>query len=51
MKRPFKAWKGAVYLPIGLNIALLLAPFFPPQKGREEYPFWYGTYAVVGVAT
>lgn len=41
----------AVYLPICLNIALLVAPFFPPAKGKEEYSFWYGTFAVVGIAT
>jgi hypothetical protein len=51
LSRPFTAWTFAVYLPITLNIALLLAPFFPPSEGKEEFTFWYGTYAVVGVAT
>jgi amino acid transporter len=51
LKRPFKAWKPAVYLPICLSFALLLAPFFPPDAGKAEFKFWYGTYAVVGIAT
>ncbi|KAF2673697.1 methionine permease [Microthyrium microscopicum] len=51
LRRPFKAYRLAVYLPIGLNIALLAAPFFPPAEGREEYSLWYGTYAVVGIST
>jgi amino acid transporter len=51
LKRPFKAWKLAVYLPICLSFALLLAPFFPPDAGKAEFKFWYGTYAVVGIAT
>jgi amino acid transporter len=51
LKRPFRAWRIAVCLPIALNLSLLLAPFFPPEEGREEYPFWYGTYAIVGIAT
>jgi amino acid transporter len=51
LRRPFKAWKPAVYLPICLSFALLLAPFFPPSDGKNEFVFWYGTYALVGVAT
>jgi amino acid transporter len=51
LSRPFTAWTFAVYLPIALNVALLLAPFFPPLEGKEEFTFWYGTYAVVGMGT
>jgi amino acid transporter len=51
LSRPFSAWRLAMYLPIVLNLALLLAPFFPPAEGKEEFSFWYGTYAVVGVGT
>jgi amino acid transporter len=51
LRRPFRAWKAAVYLPIGLSFALLLAPFFPPADGKEEFVFWYGTYALVGIGT
>jgi amino acid transporter len=50
LKRPFRAWKPAVYLPISLSCALLLAPFFPPDAGKAEFKFWYGTYAIVGIA-
>ena len=49
LKRPFKAWRGAVWLIICLSLALMAAPFFPPPRGREEFTFWYGTYAVVGI--
>jgi amino acid transporter len=51
LRRPFRAWKAAVYLPIGLSCALLLAPFFPPSDGKGEFVFWYGTYALVGIGT
>jgi amino acid transporter len=51
LRRPFRAWKIAVYLPIGLSCALLLAPFFPPSDGQGEFVFWYGTYALVGIGT
>jgi amino acid transporter len=50
LKRPFKAWRGAVWLIICLSLALMAAPFFPPKQGKEEFSFWYGTYAVVGIA-
>jgi amino acid transporter len=51
LRRPFKAWKPAVYLPIFLAASLLLAPFFPPAKGKNEFVFWYGTYALVGIGS
>jgi amino acid transporter len=51
LRRPFKAWKPAVYLPIVLAASLLLAPFFPPAKGKNEFVFWYGTYALVGIGS
>ncbi|KIW08912.1 uncharacterized protein PV09_00831 [Verruconis gallopava] len=51
LRRPFKAWRPSVYLPILLSAALLLAPFFPPDAGKAEFRFWYGTYAVVGIST
>jgi len=40
-----------VFFPSALSLALLLAPFFPPSGGKKEFAFWYGTYAIVGVAT
>ncbi|KAF2205488.1 hypothetical protein GQ43DRAFT_362322 [Delitschia confertaspora ATCC 74209] len=49
LKRPFKAWVGAVLLRIVLSIALLAAPFFPPAKKRSSGEIWYATYAVVGM--
>jgi len=40
-----------VWLIIALSAALLAAPFFPPSSDAvQEVPFWYGTYAVVGIA-
>ncbi|QDS71089.1 hypothetical protein FKW77_009078 [Venturia effusa] len=51
LRRPFKVWKPAVYLPVLLAVSLLLAPFFPPAKGKNEFAFWYGTYAIVGIGS
>lgn len=51
LKRPFRACTAIVYVPTILSLALLLAPFFPPSASKEEYAFWYGTYAVVGIGT
>ena len=51
LKRPFRAWTPVVFVPSTLSLALLLAPFFPPSVGKQEFAFWYGTYAFVGVAT
>lgn len=51
LMRPFRAWTPVVFVPITLSLALLLAPFFPPPAGKQEYAFWYGTYAVVGTGT
>lgn len=51
LRRPFKVWKPAVYLPVLLAASLLLAPFFPPAKGKNEFAFWYGTYALVGIGS
>lgn len=49
LKRPFKAWRGAVVFRIALSLALLAAPFFP-SKEREQSKIWYATYAVVGLS-
>lgn len=49
LKRPFKAWLAPVWVIIGLAVCLMAAPFFPPEAGTEEFSFWYGTYAVVGL--
>jgi len=51
LKRPVRAWTPAVVVPLTLSLALLLAPFFPPADGKQEFAFWYGTYAIVGMAT
>jgi len=48
LKRPFRAWIPGVLLRIGLSLALITAPFFPPAK-QKEGRLWYATYAVVGV--
>ncbi|KAI8939275.1 hypothetical protein NX059_005101 [Plenodomus lindquistii] len=50
LKRPFKAWRGAVVLRVVLSLALLAAPFFPPKNGQKEDKIWYATYAVVGIS-
>lgn len=49
LKRPFRAWKAAVVLRIVLSVALLAAPFFPPQRKQTGH-IWYATYAVVGIS-
>jgi amino acid transporter len=49
LKRPFKAWIGAVVFRTALSAALLAAPFFP-SKGKKEGGIWYATYAVVGIS-
>lgn len=48
LKRPFKAWRVAVWLRIALSSYLIVAPFFPPKNGQSDVGFWYATYAVVG---
>lgn len=50
LKRPFKAWIGAVVFRVLLSLALLAAPFFPPKDGKKEGGIWYATYAVVGIS-
>ena len=47
LKRPFRAWMPAVVFRIALNLALITAPFFPPEK-KPDSGLWYATYAVVG---
>jgi amino acid permease-like protein len=47
LNRPFKAWLPAVVLRIALSIALLAAPFFPPDKPQPG--LFYATYALVGM--
>lgn len=49
LKRPFKAWLPAVFVKIALSIALLSAPFFPPEK-KPDNGLFYATYAIVGVS-
>jgi amino acid transporter len=50
LKRPFLAWRPAVWLRILFCLALVLAPFFPPEDGIGDVTFtWYGTYALVGI--
>jgi amino acid transporter len=49
LKRPFRAWRPAVVLRAVLSVALLAAPFFPPEDGQRTTGIWYAAYAVVGV--
>ncbi|OHF03801.1 methionine permease [Colletotrichum orchidophilum] len=49
IKRPFKAWVPAVILRIGLSLALLAAPFFPPDT-KPSNGLFYATYAIVGAS-
>lgn len=46
LKRPYKAWAPAVVLRSALSVALLAAPFFPPEK--RSGGIFYATYAIVG---
>ena len=52
LKRPFKAWNVAIALRIVMSVAMIVAPFVPPQKTNEgkdggEGGMWYATYALV----
>lgn len=49
LKRPFKAWLPAVFLRILLCLALIAAPFFPPEGRQGDVHFFYATYAIVGI--
>ncbi|KAK1962471.1 methionine permease [Colletotrichum sublineola] len=49
LERPFKAWIPAVVLRVGISLALLTAPFFPPSTSTSSGIF-YATYAVVGTS-
>lgn len=48
LKRPFKAWLGAVVLRVALSLALMAAPFFPPKE--KTGGIFYATYAIVGIS-
>lgn len=48
LKRPFKAWRPAIWLRIVVSVCLIIAPFVPPKDGKGDVGFWYATYAVVG---
>ena len=47
LTRPYRAWLPAVWLRIVLCLALLVAPFMPPENGGDV-SFFYATYALVG---
>jgi hypothetical protein len=49
LERPYKAWIPAVLFRIGLSLALLAAPFFPPPK-EQRTGLFYATYALVGTS-
>lgn len=49
LKRPFKAWLPAVWIVVYMCLALIAAPFFPPQDGEGDVQFFYATYAIVGI--
>ncbi|KAL2822776.1 amino acid permease-domain-containing protein [Aspergillus cavernicola] len=48
----FKAWNVAIFFNILVQLYLLVMPWYPPAGGRYagDVSFWYGTYAVTGVA-
>ena len=48
LKRPFKAWRLAIWLRIALSACLIVAPFVRPKNKQGDVGFWYATYAVVG---
>ena len=47
LQRPFKAWRSAVVLMIGITLALIAAPFFPSEEQTGD--LFYAAYALVGV--
>lgn len=49
LERPFRAWNLAIVLRIILCLALLAAPFFPPEN-KNDTGIWYATYAMVGIS-
>lgn len=49
LPRPFKAWLPAIWIRIAVCLALIAAPFFPPEDGKADVGFFYGTYAIVGI--
>lgn len=48
LTRPYKAWLPLVWLRILLCMALIVAPFVPPENGGDV-SFFYATYALVGI--
>jgi hypothetical protein len=48
LKRPFKAWLPGAYLKLGMSLALLAAPFFPPPE-KPKNGLFYATYAIIGI--
>ena len=48
----FRAWDAAAIFTILVNIYQLVMPWVPPSKGpySGDVSFWYGTYAIVGIA-
>ena len=50
LHRPFRARLPAVWLRIGLCVALIVAPFFWPGKSGGDVSFFYAAYALVGGA-
>ncbi|TPX18948.1 uncharacterized protein E0L32_011341 [Thyridium curvatum] len=49
LRRPFRAWIPAVLLQTSLSLALIAAPFFPPEK-KPESGLFYASYAIVAIS-
>lgn len=45
----FRAWDVAVFFNILVNFYMVVMPWYPPSKGRNNFSFWYGTSSVVGI--
>lgn len=47
----FRAWDALVIITIGVNLYLLVMPWYPPINGATggEVSFWYATYVVTGI--
>ena len=47
----FKAWEVALLFAIGVNIYLLVMPWYPPASGATggDVSFWYATYVIAGI--
>jgi hypothetical protein len=46
----FKAWDILVVFNILVQLYLVVMPWYSPVAGGSDVSFWYGTFAVTGIA-